>query len=243
VRHRTEVVHHLDQHTDTLQRPQRRQHTIKDLDERAQLILEHTDPAGILTSAPGIGPVIAIAILGRLGDPNRFASLAGARAFTGLVPTLTHPASPAATTGRQNADAVLREALFQTADATREIDPTRAAKYHRLMVQTGKHRNSALCHSQPPCSPPRRRLLARRPAPPSPRQRRRTSQQRPSQSNHRRQLHHPDRPTYQTSNHDSDRDGTAKQEVAQRSVNRPVHLRRSDNPHSTTTSATAAATG
>jgi transposase len=38
---------------------------IKDLDERAQLILQHADPNGILTSAPGIGPVTAVAILGR----------------------------------------------------------------------------------------------------------------------------------------------------------------------------------
>jgi hypothetical protein len=30
----------------------------------------------------------AAAILGRLGDPTRFTSLAGVRAFTGLVPTL-----------------------------------------------------------------------------------------------------------------------------------------------------------
>jgi hypothetical protein len=40
----------------------------------------------------------------------------------------------------------LPEAQFQTADAARGIDPTLAAKYHRLMVQAGKHRNSALCH-------------------------------------------------------------------------------------------------
>jgi transposase len=120
---------------------------IKDLDERAQLILQHADPNGILTSAPGIGPVTAVAILGRLGDPTRFTSLAGARAFTGLVPTL----DASGLTGRhggptKHGDAVLREALFQAAGAARRIDPPLAAKYHRLMVQAGKHHNSALCH-------------------------------------------------------------------------------------------------
>jgi hypothetical protein len=32
------------------------------------------------------------------------------------------------------------------ADQARRIDPTLAARYHRLMSQAGKHHNSALCH-------------------------------------------------------------------------------------------------
>jgi hypothetical protein len=32
------------------------------------------------------------------------------------------------------------------ADHARRIDPTLAARYHRLMVTAGKHHNSALCH-------------------------------------------------------------------------------------------------
>jgi hypothetical protein len=43
-------------------------------------------------------------------------------------------------------DAVLRQALFMAAGQARRIDPTLAAKYHRLMVEAGKHHNSALCH-------------------------------------------------------------------------------------------------
>jgi hypothetical protein len=43
-------------------------------------------------------------------------------------------------------DAVLREALFIAADHARRLDPTLAARYHRLMVQAGKHHNSAVCH-------------------------------------------------------------------------------------------------
>ena len=120
---------------------------MKDLDERAALLLQAADPDGILSSAPGVGPVTAAAILGRLGDPNRFGSLAGARAFTGLVPIL----DSSGLTGRhggptKRGDAVLREALFMAASQARRIDPTLAAKYHRLMVDAGKHHNSALCH-------------------------------------------------------------------------------------------------
>ena len=120
---------------------------LKDLDERAALLLRAADPNGILSSAPGVGAVTAAAILGRLGDPNRFGSLAGARAFTGLVPIL----ESSGLTGRhggptKRGDAVLREALFMAASQARRIDPTLAAKYHRLMVGAGKHHNSALCH-------------------------------------------------------------------------------------------------
>lgn len=50
---------------------------IKELDERTAVLLKHADPAGILTSAPGVATITAAAILGRLGDPNRFTSLAG----------------------------------------------------------------------------------------------------------------------------------------------------------------------
>jgi hypothetical protein len=33
-----------------------------------------------------------------------------------------------------------------SANQARRLDPTLAAKYHRLMVNNGKHHNSALCH-------------------------------------------------------------------------------------------------
>ncbi|MDQ3717414.1 MAG: IS110 family transposase [Actinomycetota bacterium] len=120
---------------------------IKDLDERTALLVQHADPTGILASAPGVGAVTAAAILGRLGNPNRFTSLAGARAFTGLVPAL----DASGLSGRhggptKRGDAVLRQALFMAAGQARRIDPTLAAKYQRLMVDAGKHHNSALCH-------------------------------------------------------------------------------------------------
>lgn len=120
---------------------------IHELDQRIAVFLHSLDPAGILTSVPGVGAVNAAQILARLGDPNRFRSLAGARSFSGLVPSL----DASGVNGRhgpptKSGDAPLREALFTSADAARRIDPTLAARYHRLMVTEGKHHNSALCH-------------------------------------------------------------------------------------------------
>jgi hypothetical protein len=120
---------------------------IHELDERIAVLLQERDPAGIMASAPGVGKVNAAQILARLGDPNRFQSLAGARSFSGLVPSLDasgvngHHGSPT-----KSGDAPLREALFMAAGWARRVDPTLAARYHRLMVKEGKHHNSALCH-------------------------------------------------------------------------------------------------
>jgi transposase len=120
---------------------------IKELDERIEVIVRERDPNGIITSAPGVGAVTGAVILGRLGDASRFTSLAAARSFSGLVPSL----DSSGVSGRHGSptkrgDALLREALFISANQARRLDPTLAAKYHRLMVDNGKHHNSALCH-------------------------------------------------------------------------------------------------
>lgn len=120
---------------------------ITELDERIATLLHERDPAGIITSAPGVGPIVAAVILARLGDPHRFHSLAAIRSFTGLVPSLNasgnsaHHGPPT-----KRGDAQLRHALFIAAQHARRVDPTLAAKYHRLITQAGKHHNSALCH-------------------------------------------------------------------------------------------------
>jgi Transposase IS116/IS110/IS902 family len=105
------------------------------------------DPRRILASVPGLGAVGGAAVLGRLGDPARFTSLAAVRAYSGLVPAL----DSSGVNGRhgpptKRGDAVLREALFMAAGQARRLDPTLAAKYHRLMVEAGKHHTSAICH-------------------------------------------------------------------------------------------------
>lgn len=120
---------------------------LEDLDERIAIFLAEADPTGIVTSVPGIGRVLGAQILGRLGDPNRFRTLAGVRSFSGLVPSL----DASGTSGRhggptKRGDASLREAMFMAADHARRCDPSLAARYHRLMVEAGKHHTSALCH-------------------------------------------------------------------------------------------------
>jgi transposase len=120
---------------------------IKELEERITVLFAKADPEGIFVSAPGVGAILGAQLLGRLGDPNRFRSLAGARSFSGLVPSLD-ASGVSGQHGRptKRGDACLREAIFMAADHARRSDPTLAARYHRLMVSAGKHHNSAICH-------------------------------------------------------------------------------------------------
>ncbi len=209
---------------------------IKDLDERTALLLREADPTGILTSAPGVAAITAAAILGRLGDPNRFTSLAGARAFTGLVPTLdasglngrhggtdqTRRRGPAASTvhGR-------RPGPPHRPHPGRQIPPPHDRGRQTPQLRALPHRHHA--------ADPDHRLLARRTALPAARRRRHPSDHRTSPRDHRRTLHHTQRPPRPTQNHHRHRNGPAKQGVAKRSINRSVQTQRYD-PHRSLTS-------
>ena len=118
---------------------------IDQLDDRIAAHYRAADPTGIVASAPGLGPVLAAAILGRLGDPTRFRDLAAVRSYTGLVPKINQSGTVDRHHGLTKAgDHVLRFALFVAADHARKADPTLAARYQRLRDR-GKHHNSALC--------------------------------------------------------------------------------------------------
>jgi hypothetical protein len=116
------------------------------LDERIFDLYCDADPDHILLSVPGVGKILAAQIRGRLGNPRRFTSLAAARSFSGLIPHQHSSGLTDATGGpTKHGDACLREALFLAADHARKTDPILAARYQRLMCQTGRHHTSALC--------------------------------------------------------------------------------------------------
>ena len=119
---------------------------IDTLDARIADLLAERDPQQILQSAPGVGPVVAGIIAGRIGDPARFTSLAAVRKFAGLVPNVASSGTQTAT-GQltKSGDAMLRHGAFIAADSARRTDPQLAAKYVRLMEQ-GRHHNDAIIH-------------------------------------------------------------------------------------------------
>ena len=119
---------------------------IKELDRRIDDLYVELDPARIVMSVPGVGAILAAQILGRLGDVNRFSSLAAVRSFSGLVPKQNSSGLVERSGGpTKRGDAALRGAIFQAANTARTVDPTLAQRYQRLMMEAGRHHNSALC--------------------------------------------------------------------------------------------------
>ena len=117
------------------------------LDERIAELYAAADPKGIVQSAPGVGPVLAGGILGRLGDSNRFANLAAVRSFSGMVPGVNQSGHSQARPGiTKQGDPGLRRDIWFAADLARHHDPQLAAKYHRLVVDRRLHHYSAVCH-------------------------------------------------------------------------------------------------
>ncbi len=105
------------------------------------------DERGIIASVPGLGGVLGAGIVARFGDLDRFANLAGVRSFTGLVPKIDQSGLTHGHRGITKAgDPGLREVLYLAADYLRHVDPQLAVRYHRLIVEAGKHHDSALCH-------------------------------------------------------------------------------------------------
>jgi len=72
----------------------------------------------------------------------------GGQRLPALGQRAARPAGPR--TGPTKAgDAGLRQQLYLAAKRARLIDPTLAAKYHRLVVEQGKHHVSAICNLAP----------------------------------------------------------------------------------------------
>lgn len=119
---------------------------LADLDRRIAALYQQADPAGIIASAPGVGPVTAAVVAGRLGDPHRFTSLAAVRCYSGLVPKVNQSGTSEHPGGLTKAgDPLLRQKLWLAADQARKQDPQLAAKYNRL-IAADRHHHSALCH-------------------------------------------------------------------------------------------------
>jgi transposase len=117
------------------------------LDGRIAELYAQADPKQIMRSAPGVGPVLAAGIRGRLGDPNRFANLASVRAFSGMVPGVDQSGNAQGQPGvTKQGDPGLRRDIWFAADLARQQDPQLAAKYHRLIVERRLHHSSAICH-------------------------------------------------------------------------------------------------
>lgn len=123
------------------------------IDDHVAILLEEADQ--YLTTIPGIGVVLAAAILGEIGDVNRFPELENLVAYAGIDPTVHESGQFEATEVHMSkrGSPYLRRALWLAASMARRYDPDLKA-YYQKKKREGKHHNTvigALC----------RKLLAR----------------------------------------------------------------------------------
>lgn len=115
---------------------------IQTLDERLATLIPQDTP---LLTVPGIGPTLAAAILGEIGDITRFASGKKLKAYAGLDASVHQSGEFQRTWTRisKRGSPYLRRALWLAAFAARLHDPGFRAYYEAKRAQ-GKHPNQAL---------------------------------------------------------------------------------------------------
>jgi transposase len=105
------------------------EHQIDLIDDHLSMLLEEADQ--YLTTIPGIGVVLAAAILGEIGDVNRFPELEKLVAYAGIDPTVHRSGQFDATEAHMSkrGSPCLRRALWLAANIARQHDPELKAYY------------------------------------------------------------------------------------------------------------------
>lgn len=104
-------------------------------------------PEGHVQWLPGVGKVLAPALLAGLPDPHRFPGSKAFRAYTGLIPRVNQSGVRRAkgTRSTKAGPAWLRRALYLAAEVARRQDPQLAQIYQRCLVEKGHHHTQAVC--------------------------------------------------------------------------------------------------
>lgn len=115
---------------------------IKELDKFLKKLMKEYD---ILFSIPGISVTLGAAIIGEIGDINRFGTPQQLQAFAGMDPTVHQSGNFQGTQGKMSkrGSPFLRRAVYLAANAAHRVDPVFKEHYDK-MVARGKHPNQAL---------------------------------------------------------------------------------------------------
>lgn len=118
----------------------------KELQQKINDLYNVIDPDAILKSVCGIGDKIAPAILGIIGDVNRFPNIKSFKKYFGFIPKKRQSSSKDLQGLRINkaAQKLLKQYLYLAADTARRWDPEFAEFYHKLKNK-GHHHYSAVC--------------------------------------------------------------------------------------------------
>ena len=105
---------------------------------------DSTDYRHVLETVPGIGPVLAAAIIGEVGDIHRFPNARSLVAYAGLDATVRSSGLFEGTRNRMSkrGSPVLRHSLWLAAVSARRFNPE-LKSYYELKRSQGKHSNVA----------------------------------------------------------------------------------------------------
>lgn len=123
---------------------------IKMLEEAIDKIMDEFRPSEdapyrhVIETIPGIGPVLAAAIIGEIGDIKRFPNARALVAYSGLDPTVRSSGEFEGTRNRisKRGSPTLRHCLWLAAVSARRCNPELKA-YYELKRSQGKHSNVA----------------------------------------------------------------------------------------------------
>jgi transposase len=112
---------------------------VADVNAALDALLQQTEQH--LTTIPGIGSTLAAALLGEIGDINRFASLEKLVAYAGIDPTVYQTGQFEAQQAHMSkrGSPYLRHALWLAASAARQHDPQLKAYYERRRAEGKPH--------------------------------------------------------------------------------------------------------
>jgi hypothetical protein len=103
-------------------------------------------PSDNLSTIPGVGEQTAPVFLAVVGDPGRFRSQAAFANYNGVVPDSKQSSDMEAKGLRMTkaGPAIMKWALYQSAQIGRRCDPQLASLYYREMVHNGKNHKQAM---------------------------------------------------------------------------------------------------
>lgn len=115
---------------------------IKELDKFLKKLMKEYE---IIFSIPGISVTLGAAIIGEIGDINRFGTPQQLQAFAGMDPTVHQSGNFQGTQGKMSkrGSPFLRRAVYLAANAARRFDSVFKEHYGK-MIARGKHPNQAL---------------------------------------------------------------------------------------------------
>jgi transposase len=115
---------------------------IKEMDKFLKKLMKQHE---ILLTIPGISFVLGAAILGEIGDVNRFATPQQLQAFAGMDPSVTQSGNFTGTQGKisKRGSPYLRRAIYLAANAAQRFDSVFKEHYEKLVAR-GKHPKQAM---------------------------------------------------------------------------------------------------